>query len=60
MQTNHNIAPLFVRRRLRRYIKGGDVSKYCIMGYFCLQTYWSAKRRWRIYRDFAEYSPKCS
>jgi hypothetical protein len=31
---------------LRRYIKGGDTSKYCIMGYFCSQTYRSAKRGW--------------
>jgi hypothetical protein len=47
MQTNPDIAPLFVRRKLRCYIKSGDISKYCTTGYFCSHTYSSAKRGWR-------------
>jgi hypothetical protein len=36
-QTNHNTAPLRVRRSSRRYIEGDCKSKYCITGNFYSQ-----------------------
>jgi hypothetical protein len=41
--TNPDIAPLFARGSLWRYIEGGDKPNYCIKENFCSQTFTGPK-----------------
>lgn len=54
--SNPDVAPLFVHGSLWQYIRGGDKSRYCIIGNFSSQTLIGTKSGWRYFGAIVYFS----